>query len=100
MVYDQKALDRLQILRTIIAKPFIISSGYRCRYHNESVGGAKDSRHLYGSAFDVITKAFDSYVMWDLIHEAMKLGFGCIIYSGWVHLDLRPGKPVLIYGKK
>ncbi len=100
LVYAQNALDRLQILRTKIDKPFIINSGYRCRFHNEAVGGAKDSRHLYGSAFDISTKAFDSYLMWDLINEAMHNGFSCIIYSSWVHLDLRPGKPAMLRGNK
>lgn len=99
LVYDQTALDRLQILRTKIDKPFIINSGYRCRFHNDAIGGAKDSRHLYGSAFDISTKGWDGFEMWDMINEAMHGGFSCIIYSNWLHLDLRPGKPVFLRGK-
>ncbi|MBN1592238.1 MAG: peptidase M15 [Candidatus Coatesbacteria bacterium] len=47
-------IDALEALRSKIGnKPIIIESGYRCAEHNEDIGGAPDSDHLYGWAVDV-----------------------------------------------
>jgi uncharacterized protein YcbK (DUF882 family) len=102
LVYDQIAIDRLQILRTIINKPFNISKGggYRCRIYNDSLeNSASNSRHLYGSAFDISSKDWSGDVKWNFIHEAMKLKFSIGEYSTFFHVDQRPGSPVWFRGK-
>jgi zinc D-Ala-D-Ala carboxypeptidase len=45
---------RLEAYRAKIGnKPVTIMSGYRCRKHNERVGGAKSSQHMFGAASDI-----------------------------------------------
>jgi hypothetical protein len=47
----------LDILRSALGVPLMISSGYRCAAHNAEVGGAPSSRHLIGCAADVLRPA-------------------------------------------
>ena len=63
---DLKALDNmlnlivylLQPLRDKIARPIIISSGYRCPQLNKLVKGVANSGHLKGTCADFIVNAF------------------------------------------
>ena len=43
----------LDPLRAMIARPIIITSGYRSQRVNELVGGSKNSQHLLGKAADI-----------------------------------------------
>ena len=53
LLVNEAALDRLQALRDALGKPFIVRSAYRSPEHNRAVGGAKRSKHMAGTAFDV-----------------------------------------------
>jgi len=79
----------LELLRAIIGRPIIIVSGTRCRTHNTSVGGALQSRHLFGEAVDI-------YRGVATLAQASAAGFTGVGLSGrWaVHLDVRPGRLV------
>jgi hypothetical protein len=44
---------RLEAYRAKVGTPIRIVSGCRCKRHNEAVGGATSSQHLFGSASDV-----------------------------------------------
>ena len=101
LVFDDKFVKRLQILRDLICVPMVITSGYRCRIHNEKIGGSTSSRHLYGSAVDVKCDQWDGQKKWEFVREAMQLGMSVGIYKTWFHIDLRlkPGLPVLFYGR-
>ena len=46
-------IERLQAVRNIYAKPMEITSGVRCKAHNEAVGGVKNSAHTLGLAVDI-----------------------------------------------
>lgn len=39
--------------REKLGRPITVNSGYRCRHHNETVGGAVKSRHMAGEAADI-----------------------------------------------
>lgn len=99
LVFDDKFVKRLQILRDLIFIPMVITSGYRCRIHNEAISGSESSRHLYGSAVDVKNDSWSGAKKWEFVNEAMKLGMSVGIYKSWFHIDLRPGSPVIFYGK-
>ena len=43
----------LDPLRAKYGKPIRVTSGYRCKKHNEKVGGAVGSQHLRGEAADI-----------------------------------------------
>lgn len=45
-------------LRAMIARPIIITSGYRSQRVNELVGGSKTSQHLLGKAADIHVQGF------------------------------------------
>ena len=50
---------RLNLLRSIVRKPFIVTSSYRTVYQNEKAGGRPGSLHLKGEATDILIKDFD-----------------------------------------
>lgn len=81
-------ITKLQEFRDVWGKPLRITSGYRCKEHNDKIGGAPNSKHVLGEAVDIAcTDAADRYKMLAL---AFKLGWGGIAYSkNFVHLDLR-----------
>ena len=57
----KKLLNILEDLRTEFDSPVIINSGYRCKIHNNNVGGVKNSRHMVGDAADVVVKGVDQH---------------------------------------
>ena len=50
---EPEFMDKLIAIREQLDKPMIITSGYRHLAHNSTIGGAKNSPHLYGRAVDV-----------------------------------------------
>ena len=82
------AIIKLQALRLMIGKPLHINSSVRCAKHNKHVGGAPDSRHLNGIAFDI--RIDDTKVRERIIRIAPTLGFkGIGIGEKFIHIDLR-----------
>ena len=51
----RELLESLEEYREV-AGPVEVVSGYRCPTHNQKVGGASSSQHVYGSACDVQPK--------------------------------------------
>lgn len=87
---DEEFMRRLNALRAEFAEPMIVTSGYRCLKHNESIGGGV--AHPLGQAVDVAT---DGQSAWRLLRLALNLGFcgiGINIRNGeggkgFIHLD-------------
>ena len=69
---------------------FIISSGVRTPEHNKKVGGAKNSYHLNGKAYDLVKKCDLSYK--ELGKIATKFFNGVIVYKRHLHVDVRQHK--------
>lgn len=83
------ALDRLQKLRMMLGKPLIINSAYRSVSHNRNVGGATNSNHMQGVAFDINMANHDPVVF---ERTARSLGFNGIGHypgSNFMHIDTR-----------
>lgn len=80
----------LERLRSIVAAPLIVVSGYRCPTHNGRVGGASNSYHLRGMAADL-------RVGYATVGQALDAGATGVGTKGpyAVHVDVRPGKPVI-----
>jgi peptidoglycan hydrolase-like protein with peptidoglycan-binding domain len=76
--------------------PLKVTSGYRCTAHNKSVGGASNSRHLYGIAADFRTLDQSiNPVALGIVAAQYFLSVG--IYwrddeAKFVHVDTRVGK--------
>lgn len=77
----------LEKSRRHIGKPISVTSGCRCRNHNNAVGGAKESQHLYGLAIDWRGPDKDVTRGWKIWHG---IGYGGRSDLS-LHTDLRPG---------
>ena len=71
-------------------RPIHITSGYRDPYSNRRVGGARDSRHMYGDAVDFWVEGLDLVDVFYRLKTYHPRG-GLAVGSGFVHIDLRPG---------
>jgi uncharacterized protein YcbK (DUF882 family) len=78
----------LENIRAITGEPLVVVSGHRCPSTNEAVGGASQSRHLYGDAADIPS----GRATVDQAADAGAVGIG--ESGGWaIHVDVRPGGP-------
>ena len=84
-------VEKLEALRTQLAMPIFIASGYRCPAHNKAVGGVSNSQHVLGKAVDITVKGLPPG---DVANAAETLfadgGIGR--YAGFTHVDVRAGK--------
>lgn len=81
---------KLQAIRNHFAKPVIINSAYRTPDYNKKVGGAKNSYHMKGRAFDIVIKDVS---LDDICKYAETIGvLGIIRYNSFVHIDSRTEK--------
>jgi zinc D-Ala-D-Ala carboxypeptidase len=90
LLVNEVALERLQALRNRLGKPLIVRSAYRSPEHNRAVGGAKRSKHLEGTAFDIGMSNHDPVAFEAAAREAGFLGFGFYPRSDFIHVDLGP----------
>lgn len=82
--------DRLQTIRDHFGAPVTVNSAYRTESYNKKVGGATNSYHLKGQAFDIVVKG---HTPQEVARYAQTLGIpGIIQYSGFVHVDSRETK--------
>lgn len=85
---------KLDGIRVEMGLPIVINSGSRCAHHNKAEGGSENSYHLQGMAIDVHCP--NGGYMIKLVSTAMKHGFtGIGVKKHMVHLDTRPGLPIL-----
>jgi hypothetical protein len=92
LMIDPRAMDKLQALRTKLGKPMIVNSGYRSPKHNKAVGGASNSMHMQGIAFDV---RMDNHDPETYIAAALAVGFkgiGTYPKQNFVHVDARTSR--------
>ena len=87
-----EALDKLQTLREQFGKPLIVRSAYRSPEHNRAVGGAKASKHMDGTAFDIAMSNHDPMKFAEAARAVGFLGFGTYPRSGFMHIDLGPAR--------
>ncbi len=85
-----------QLREQLGGKPVVINSGYRCAVHNRAVGGVRQSQHLQGNAADIIVA---NVAPREVAEISEKMGFpGLGRYSGFTHVDVRPGENALWVG--
>lgn len=88
--YFRDGMTKLQALREAWGKPIIVNSGHRCNFHNQLIGGAKNSQHLK-LALDCRCPMEEQEAFCKL---ALEMGFTVARpypEDGFVHLDM--GKP-------
>lgn len=70
-------------------RPLKVNSAYRSPEHNAKVGGAKNSQHIHGNAFDVDVSGLSQDERIDIITRARKAGFrGIGVYDNALHFDV------------
>ena len=85
-IITKNALGALEKTREEYKKPIIINSAFRCNRHNEIIGGAENSNHKHGDAFDITPK--DPRDL-HLLHEIASKYFYTILYDTFIHCDKR-----------
>jgi hypothetical protein len=84
---NEPALDKLQALRDKLGKPVLLTSAYRSPEHNRKVGGAKNSQHMLGIAFDVRMENQDPQEFEAAARAVGFTGFGYYPKQGFMHID-------------
>lgn len=92
LLVNDDALDRLQELRVTLGKPLIVNSAYRSPEHNRKVGGAKASKHLEGTAFDISMANHDPAAFIPAARKAGFKGIGTYPRSNFIHIDTGPAR--------
>lgn len=89
----------LQAMRDHFGKPIVVTSGFRCKKHNEKIGGSPNSMHMKGMAADI--RVHNSNERFELVDAAIKAGFKRIgIYmNAHIHVDTKPEKPIIWTGQ-
>ena len=68
-----------------------VNSAYRSPEHNARVGGAKNSQHMHGNAFDFDVSGMPVEQRADYINKAREAGFrGVGVYDNALHFDTGP----------
>lgn len=88
-----EVMAAVQALCDSMGQPVRISRGVSCESHNQSVGGASDSRHLPQHADAIDAGVADSHEAYLIVRMAMYNGdfTAYRVYPHHVHLDMRPG---------
>ncbi|MFM2062351.1 MAG: hypothetical protein RLZZ507_2021 [Cyanobacteriota bacterium] len=86
-------------VREKFGSPIRITSGYRPPQVNKSIGGARNSQHLYFRAIDMIPMNGDFRKLWDVLKASQFSGLGDAVFmgrnKGFFHADIRPGGRVI-----
>lgn len=89
---DPELVTVLQAIRTHFGKAVTVNSGYRTPEKNAAVGGAKQSRHLYGMAADITVRGIAPAAVAKYA-ETLLVGRGGIgVYGSFTHVDVRDGR--------
>ncbi len=89
---DMELVGWLQQIRDHFGASVTITSGYRSSSHNEKIGGATDSYHLYGRAADIVVSG---HAPKEVAQYAASIGVRGIELNapyGYVHIDTRDTK--------
>ena len=86
LLINIEAMNRLQRMRELLQHRLIILSAYRDPLHNARVGGAVNSMHKYGRAFDIALDGRDKEQLIMAAQQAGFTGFG-LRYATFLHVD-------------
>lgn len=87
---DEKLVNILQQIRDKFGAAVTINSGYRCSVHNKAVGGANSSKHMVGTAADIVVKGIEPKEVAKFAESIGVLGIG--LYKWGCHIDTRTVK--------
>lgn len=84
------AIQRLNKMREIYGGDILVTSGYRDPFRNAAAGGAKNSQHTHGNAFDIRLPKDPAQRqrMVEAAQSAGFTGFGFYGENGHLHIDI------------
>lgn len=89
-----RAMDNLQLFREMLDTPLLVNHlslklrGVRTADENENIGGARDSMHVAGRAFDVTAPGLEIDKLYQAAIDSGLWG-GIGRYDTFVHVDAR-----------
>lgn len=92
---NMNLVEILENIRKHFGKPIIITSGYRCKKHNQKVGGVQNSRHITGKAADFYVKGISVKELLKYTKQLQTKGAIRYTYTnntnmnGVVHIDIK-----------
>lgn len=91
---SSELLAVLELVRLKFGKPVTVTSGYRCKVHNDNVGSTDASQHRKGTAADIVIKGVKPKEIYDYVNDTFPDSYGLGLYtnSGFVHIDVKQGK--------
>jgi hypothetical protein len=80
----------MQEIRNFVREPVVVISWYRPPHVNQLVGGASDSRHLYGDGVDFYVPSIAGWRMYEIADRIVGNRGGVGLYKhGGSHVDAR-----------
>ena len=90
---DERLINAYKNFRLAVGVPLTINSGYRCPWHNNSIGGAALSRHTSGEALDIsLHNLLSAFTIQEIIDKLKAAGFTYTRYyqaENFIHADTR-----------
>ena len=86
---DPHLLRLADTVRAHFNAPCIVSSGIRCKSHNQKVGGVADSRHLSGKAMDFRIQGKTALETLSLVQKLPGVRYAYAIDRNYVHMDVK-----------
>ena len=90
---DENLIDKLNMMRILLGRGMVVTSGARCHEQNLAVGGVDNSAHLphpdsgQCRAVDLLIRSGED--RYELLELALKVGFTRIgIANNFLHLDV------------
>lgn len=68
--------------------PAYVSSGVRCKQHNENVGGVANSRHLAGKAMDFRVEGKTAADVLAYVQQQPEIRYAYAIDNNYIHMDV------------
>lgn len=88
-------LSKLNQFREKWGSPLLLTSAFRCEAHNTAIGGATNSMHIKGQAVDISWLAMSGSEKAALLKLALSGFSGIGLHKQFLHVDNRPGGPLL-----
>jgi len=93
MAISPEAQAAYDALNAAYGQPLDVISGYRSPQYNRQVGGASNSQHTHGNAFDINVRGMPIDQRLALASQARDAGFtGFGFYDNTLHFDVGPSR--------
>jgi uncharacterized protein YcbK (DUF882 family) len=88
----EQLVTALDDLRELAGEPIHINDAFRCKHHNEEVGGVPNSEHPNGQAADIRIQGKTPIEMYELAQQIPAFnegGIGLYDHGNFIHVDVR-----------